>query len=265
MHGLQPGGQRFGAACDLAPRGGQRQNLPCHRRLLGTVLVERDLDIDLALEGTLDGHLRHRGFLRPVVEDDGHAVVRRPELDEDVEGVGGALHAAQFGHGHEHHVLCEVEQGERGVGDGDPEVDHDVPKRLAQNRDRAVDEVGRDLVRLFGPQRAWKDHRAAGVVEDRAEQDLIEGLLRDVGDARKAARRNQPGEQRGVRVREVEVEQQHFAGISPRKRADEVERDARAAGAALRRVNADHGRLLEQHPPRCLDARVTERGRALLR
>src|SRR5690349_14056853 len=68
-----------------------------------------------------------------------------------------------------------------------------------------------------------------------------------------------------MRVRKVEVEQKHLAGIAPRQRRGQVEGDARSTRPALRRVDADDGGFLEQLSPRGLDRDVGKRAEAALR
>jgi len=67
-----------------------------------------------------------------------------------------------------------------------------------------------------------------------------------------------------MRIRKVEVQQQHLARISLREGTDQVERDARSPGSALGRVDTHHDRLLEQHSPCRLDTCVRKEQEALL-
>src|SRR5206468_207772 len=76
--------------------------------------------------------------------------------------------------------------------------------------------------------------------------------------------RYQAGEKRRVRVREVQVEEQHLSRIPPGEGADEVERDGRAPRTPLRRVHADDRRLLQEHAPGGLDGRIGKRALALV-
>src|SRR2546427_10292947 len=99
-----------------------------------------------------------------------------------------------------------VEHAYHDVGERDTEVEDDVPKSVDQDAHRPVDEVDGDQVRLLGTQHAGQQHHAAGVMEDRAQDRLLEVLRRDLAGGGKAAGRGQVRDEGGVVVGEGQVD-----------------------------------------------------------
>ena len=113
-------------------------------------------------------------------------------------------------------MLRQVEQSEGGVRDSDAQVHDDIGEALAQSADGSCDQLGRDLIRLFGAQSAWQDHRPARVVKDRAQQHLFKRCLWEGRHPGKTAGGHKPREQRRMRVGKIQVKQEDLSRVTPR-------------------------------------------------
>ena len=137
-----------------------------------------------------------------------------------------------------------VEDADDDVGEGDAEVEHDVSEGIDEDAHRPVDEVHGDEVGLLCAEHARQQHHAARVVEDGPEHCLFEVAWRDLARCSQAPRRGEVRDERGVVVRQHEVDQEDFSGEPLAERRREVDGHGRAAGPALGRVDGDGGRRL---------------------
>src|SRR5439155_780858 len=184
---------------------------------------------ELLLEGPdhilfADNRLRHL-----VVEgqDDaaGHDV---EDVGEDVQQLAHVLQGGQLRRHQHQHALGVVEDADHDVGEGDAEVEDDVPERVDQDAHCPVDQVDGDQIGLLRAQHPGQKHHAAGVMEDRPQHRLSEVLGRNLARRGQTTGRGEVGDQGGVVVGKGQVDEQDLAREPLGQGGGQVDRDGRA-------------------------------------